>query len=192
MASNEQGGPISSKVRDRESWSRTLLNGAAGGLLGAAAMWGLQRVMRSHLQQWGRSSGEPDTGIGFQAEFRDDEPASTVARIALPEEIHSRMSPRTNALLVHGAFGIGSGIAYAAARREIAFLSKAFGLPFGLVLWLAAAEFGLPAISLSRGPHRSSPTVQVFGLCAHLLYSATAEGTCRALEAACTSHQRSF
>lgn len=169
---------------NRESWPRTLMAGAVGGLLGSAAMWVAQEAMRSHLRHWGHVSGEPDAGIGFQAAFREGGPAATTARIVLPDSVHARMSTRANALLVHGAFGVGSGAFYAAARREFAFLPRTLGSPFGVALWIAAAEIGLPALSLSRWPHRATATVQVFGLGAHLLFAATVEGACRALESA--------
>jgi hypothetical protein len=146
--------------------------GVAGGLAGAAVMAALQYAMRSWLRRKCSRTGRPDAGIGFQALFRQPDPASLAASRVCSRADKSRLG---SAAIVHAGFSILGGLAYFRLRAPFHDAPSLFAFRFGFALWMGATEIALPAFALSRTPRASSLSVQLFGLGAHVAYALTAE-----------------
>ena len=137
---------------------------------------------RQVLRRWDRDTPEPNSGIGYQALFRSNEPTTAVFNGSVPAALRPRVTRIKGATLVHFAFGCAAGTIYGIVRPVFPSIAFACGLPFGVALWLGAAEVGLPLAGLTRSPARSVWKIQAVGLAEHLLYSSILECWCRSLD----------
>ena len=163
----------------RSSLAHKAASGAIGGLLGSAMMVLLEVVFRKKLVRW--EDPIPDSGLGFQAVFRPDGPVKRAA-IKYLQDDRSEIPGFPTAVVLHGIFGATAGSAYAIAtcrRPETQFTRAAL---FGVGLWVLAAQVGLPVLSLSQTPARSSIRIQAFGLGLHIVYGICVEEACRTLK----------
>jgi hypothetical protein len=171
--------PKESADTQRDGLARKAASGAIGGLLGSAMMVLLEVIFRKTLVRW--EDHLPDSGLGFQAVFRPDGPVKRAA-IKFLQNDRSEIPGFPTAVVLHGIFGATAGSAYAIAtcrRPEIQFTRAAL---FGVGLWVLAAQTGLPLLSLSQTPARSSIRIQAVGLGLHIAYGICVEGVCLALK----------
>lgn len=144
-------------------------------------MLGWQAVLRRPLQAGMSKTPKADSGIGYQPLLRDKEPATNFARKLVPVR-HVRRPGKLASTAVHFGYGTMTAAAYPLLFRRFEFVRRSYGLPFGLVVWVGAAQLSLPLLGLSKKPWDSSWQIQLFGLSAHLLYAAPVEVACRLCE----------
>ena len=162
--------------------------GAAGGALGSVAMvlfnnllgrtgFGRQDLGRHHAER--RVDAKPNDSDGTIS----DEPAtrkaaSSVAAAAtgtpLDEEEKDVGGP-----IVHILFGAAVGAAYGALAARVPAVTSGGGLPFGVAVWLGAAEAGLPLVGLAKEPPEYPAARHAASLATHLAYGATTEAVRR-------------
>jgi uncharacterized membrane protein YagU involved in acid resistance len=142
-------------------------------------MVALEVVFRKILVRWKESL--PDSGLGFQAMFRPDGPVKRAA-MKFVQSDRSGIPGLPTAVVLHGMFGTSAGVAYAIATSRRPEIQFARGAIFGVGLWVLAAQVGLPMLSLSQTPARSSIRIQAFGLGLHIVYGICVEGACRTLK----------
>ena len=92
-------------------------------------------------------------------------------------EIATGVSPsleraRAMGVAAHYAFSGALGAVYAALYERVPAVRAGRGLLFGAAVWAIADETVLPAMKLSRGPHRLGPRVLLYGLTGHLIFGA--------------------
>ena len=77
--------------------------------------------------------------------------------------------------IVHYAFGASVGAVYSAVAERVPGATAAWGLPFGVAVWLGAHVTAVPALGLADPPTRQpvGQEVKEFGL--HLIYGTTTE-----------------
>ncbi|MFL6414458.1 MAG: DUF6789 family protein [Bryobacteraceae bacterium] len=132
--------------------SRKLLAGALGGALGSVAM-------KAVVHFW-----DPDAfGLSSQTDAR-------AARALLGDDLEQKFAERLGSSL-HYAFGILTGIAYAAAIGSYPALRTARGVPFGAGLWLLGDELAVSLTHLETASAAKAGS-HVSALAAHLLYGA--------------------
>lgn len=101
--------------------------------------------------------------------------ASAIARSILQHELTPRQK-RIAGPAVHYGFG-GSVAAIYGAVVELAPTARtAWGLPFGVAVWLGAHVITVPALGLSEPVAQSTPREEATEFGAHLLYGAVVEG----------------
>lgn len=82
---------------------------------------------------------------------------------------------------MHYLFGAVAGAAYGALAEWEPRVTAGAGLPFGLVVWLAADEVALPLLGLTPSPDDSPPHRHLLSCSAHSVYGVTTEAVRRAL-----------
>jgi putative membrane protein len=82
---------------------------------------------------------------------------------------------------LHYAFGAGVGAAYGALAERAPAVTRAAGLPYGVVVWLAAENVMAPAMGVSPPPTQSSPRLHLHALAAHLAFGLATESVRRCL-----------
>src|SRR5689334_18989705 len=136
------GNPGTTMVGGREI-ARGAVVGLVAGLLAAGAMSLAHRALReADRQPAGSDKPEDPTVVVARA-------AARVARPALDEGEKSRAGAA-----VHYAFGAAVGALYGAAAEVIPRVTTAFGVPFGIAVWLVAHAVAVPAMGLSEPPTR--------------------------------------
>jgi hypothetical protein len=96
-----------------------------------------------------------------------------VFREPLPIETAARLG-----LTLHYVYGALLGAAYGTARGCTPRISNAWGVPAGVVLWLAADELPITLSGISNPVDRSLAS-HLSALAAHLLYATTIENILR-------------
>lgn len=141
-------------------WAETIAAGLLAGVAATAAMDAYWRVMK-------RMRPLPARG---------DEPApSRVAADLLRRSGFgnpNRRARQTGGQAVHWAYGIGWGIATAAARRGGIRLDIGFGQPLGAALELGGDLWGLYALGYARHPGEYPPDVIAQSFGGHAVYGA--------------------
>ena len=74
--------------------------------------------------------------------------------------------------LVHWAVSTGAGAVYGASVREPARARLATGALFGLGVWAVAFGVVLPALRITRSPHRGTWQETAVNVTAHVMYGA--------------------
>lgn len=157
---------------------RHAVAGGAAGVAGALAMELVALAVAPAIDRAVRPQRQPPSGIGQQAPFQASLPgegptgkvASDLARVG--GDPLTKKQKRLGALAVHLAFGAALGALYGISADRFPEVSVGGGLPFGVAVWLGAAQIGVPVASLSKPPSKSPAASQVFGLGAHLLFGA--------------------
>src|SRR5690349_3717230 len=150
---------------NRSVW-RGALAGLVGGLLAAGAMSLAHQAMP-------KPSAPADDGDDATVKAAD----GVMRRVAgrrLPEARKPLASQ-----LVHYAFGGGVGALYGAAAELAPRVTRGFGAPVGLAVWLGAHVIAVPALGLAPSP-ASRPLASEapeFGL--HVVYGLVAEAVRR-------------
>lgn len=145
--------------------ARGAIAGLVGGLLAAGAMSVAHRVL-SDLD----SKAEAPSP-------KSEDPTIKVARAAtslVGYTLAEHQKPRAGAA-VHYAFGAVVGAIYGAVAEIAPIVTTAFGVPFGIGVWLGAHVIAVPAMGLSDPPTRQpvGKEAEEFGL--HAVYGAVTE-----------------
>jgi hypothetical protein len=77
--------------------------------------------------------------------------------------------------IVHYAFGAGVGGLYGGIAEVAPRVTVAFGLPFGVAVWLGAHVIMVPALGLAAPPTRQPPPKEALEFFLHLVYGAVTE-----------------
>ena len=167
--------------------------GVIGGAAGATAM-----VLFNHLlastgfaaddsgrhHRHHREDAKPNDTDGTIS----DEPASIKASAGAVERVTGRRLPepgrRALGLFAHHAFGALAGGLYGAVAARTARITSGGGAPYGAVVWLAAAETGLPLAGLARPPQTYAASRHAASLATHLVFGLTLEAVRRGVTTA--------
>lgn len=178
--------------RRRRSLLKGLLAGLAGGVAASLAMNRLLAItgrafhfeaargpLSVRSDSWRRGQGGQlgsEDGLGHEPPTV--RAAETISQAVFGHRLtEEEKGPAGQA--VHYAFGATTGMLYGALSERFAALTRGFGLPYGLVVWIAADELALPALGLGKSPRQQRLPVHLYALSAHLLYGAMLEGTRR-------------
>jgi putative membrane protein len=180
---------------------RSMLAGAAGGLLGAWIMteiheiWNPQQQAakpermpgrlyhRSHdrkQQQNGQTAHAQQSetaGAENQAEHKEDATMKAADQIAQAATGHS-LTPsekKKAAPVVHYAFGALAGGIYGLVSEYLPSARRGFGSLFGATLFVIADEIAVPALGLAEAPTKTPLAKHLFGLASHVVYGLTTE-----------------
>lgn len=166
-----------------------LAAGAAGGIAGAAAM-----VACNHLLA-AAGIGRNDLGRHHQERRLDakpndtdgtisDEPATMKAASTVAQAITGRpldaSAKSVAGPVAHHLFGALVGALYGAAAARLPALGAYGGVPYGIFVWAAAAEAGLPMAGLAREPAAYPLSRHAASLATHMVFGATVETVRRA------------
>jgi putative membrane protein len=80
---------------------------------------------------------------------------------------------------VHYAFGASMAAVYGTLVECAPVTRAAWGMPFGVVIWLGAHVITVPALGLSEPITRSTSAAEAAEFGAHLVYGAAAEAVRR-------------
>ncbi len=159
------------------------VDAAIGAASGLAASW----IMSEAYGPIWRAGGE-ETRRREEAAQAGLPPATVRAAEAAAGAVGRRISERRKGLagaLVHYAYGVAWGAAFALAARALApRLPVAAGAAFGATLWLLSDELLVPLLRFSRPPSRYPASTHLKGLAAHLVYGVATEAAWRVGRAA--------
>ena len=170
---------LSRNQRIIESPWTTLGCGALGGFLGTRAMEPVTALLYEH---------EDEADKRREEELRKEPPFQTLAGrlLELVGVEPSEDRKKKLGMMVHWGYGIGWGVLYAFLRKRVPRLRMALGLPFGILFSIVGDEVMNTVMGLTAPPKAWPIDAHVRGLVGHVTYAAVAEGTCRAVEAACS------
>jgi len=169
---------------------RGMAAGAVGGIVGSSAMVVFNHVLAA------AGVGEDDLGSHHQERRLDakpndadgtisDEPATRQAASKTAEAITGRpLDEREKAVggaIAHHLFGAAVGALYGAAAAQAPAVAAGGGIPYGVFVWLAAAETGLPLAGLAKRPSAYPAARHAASLATHIVFGATVEAVRRAL-----------
>ena len=86
---------------------------------------------------------------------------------------------RIGGQLAHHAFGVAAGALYGAVAAKAPGVGAGAGLPYGMFVWLAGPEIGLPLAGLARSPASYPPSRHAASLATHLVFGGTLEAVRR-------------
>ena len=170
-------------------WSKGLLAGMIGGLVGTIVMTEFQGAWSSASKKLKSNGGGAQKQRKQQAQSEQEKEDSTmkaagkIASLAgrqLSHEQKKKAGP-----LVHYGFGTLQGAMYGAVT-ELAGVSGGLlpSLIFGAALFTAADEIALPALGLSGKPTEYPASTHLYGLASHIVYGLSTEIARRGLRAA--------
>ncbi|HVL67037.1 MAG TPA: DUF1440 domain-containing protein [Vicinamibacterales bacterium] len=154
--------------------------GAAAGAIGGAAGASAMVVFNHLLARTGFARG--DLGRHHQEHRVEAKPNDSDATI--PDEPATRKAagwiagPQWKDMggpIVHHLFGACTGAIYGALAARLPAVTAGAGTPYGALLWLTAAEAGLPLAGLSRKPTAYPVERHAAALASHLAFGATLE-----------------
>ena len=162
----------SSGVLSKRNVAHGAIVGLVGGLLAAGAMSLAHRIV---------SDLDPKAEAPSP---KSEDPTIKVARAATRlagYTLTEHQKPRAGAA-VHYAFGAVVGAAYGAAAELVPMVTTAFGVPFGVAVWLGAHVVAVPAMGLTEPPTQQpvGKEAEEFGL--HVVYGTVTEIVRRLLQ----------
>jgi hypothetical protein len=167
--------------------ANALLGAVAGALGGIAASWTMVQFNKAlggtddpRANKHRRNATPNDMDATLSDKPASIKVAENVAESISGEQLDEREED-TGGTLVHYAFGATVGALYGAATEWKPATAVMAGLPFGIAVWLAADEIGLPISGLSRKPtdYPASRHLSSFG--SHLVFGLTTEVVRRAI-----------
>jgi hypothetical protein len=166
----------SERHRDQPSLARTILAGAASGLVGSWLMEQAQRRL-SALGSEETRRREADAQEGWEpATYRAAELAARTFGRTLDDDRKAAAGE-----VVHLLTGAIAGGVFGAAAHALGARGVLPGLVFGAVLWLVNDEVVVPTLGLSQPPARYPASTHAKALAAHLVYGAAAGSGLRLL-----------
>jgi putative membrane protein len=148
---------------------RGFLVGAAGGLVGAAAMGPSYRVVAKLMPK----SSPP-------AEDATEKVADAVATKFTGRKL-GRIKKKMGGQIVHLAFGASMGALYGLLAERLPAIRAGGGVLLGTSLYLGAHGVTVPALGLAPGPVESGPAQESPEFAAHLVYGFVTETVRRLL-----------
>jgi hypothetical protein len=171
--------------------SKALLAGAAGGVVGLAAMrlyWQGAKVLTHEDPRSLTSEGPPHTldDIAVTEDHRKKGESSTqaVGRIlyeAMKGETPSEELQERLGLAVHRAYGLSTATLFQLVRSLARRRGLEDGLVFGTALWLLGDELMVPLLGLAKGPTAFQIEQHLHRLGVHLVFGVTVASVARAL-----------
>lgn len=152
-----------------------ILRGILAGLIAGAVGAGAMSLVHKGLSA-ATSASRPPTAAAQQE--RDEDPTVKVADAITRPLLHRPLPEDKKPLagnLVHYAFGAGVGGLYGALATIMPRVTVARGLPFGVVVWLAAHVIMVPALGLAPPLTRQPSLKEASELVLHLVYGAVTE-----------------
>jgi hypothetical protein len=151
---------------------------AIGAASGLAASWAMsaayEPIWRAGSEETRRREKDAQAGMP-PATIRAAEAAAAAVGQRIPEERKG-----LGGWIVHYAYGVAWGAAFALAARAIAPRAPvASGLAFGAVLWILSDEVLVPLFRFSRAPTRYPASTHAKGLAAHLVYGVATDAAWR-------------
>ncbi len=142
------------------------LAGLIGGLLAAGAMSVAHRLVGDMIPK-------PPASVLQQQEDSTVKVASLALRL-VGRTLAEHEKPLAGTI-VHYAFGAVVGAVYGVVAKVVPLVTAAFGLPFGIAVWLGAHVIMVPALGLAEPPTRQplGKEAHEFGL--HLVYGVVTE-----------------
>lgn len=182
----------------RSTHQTSLLKGAVAGLIGGVvASWAANQFhsLWSALQgeeqdpevaKLSDRGGRPDTAEAKEkasAGERSGEGSERDATVKVAEKfsrgvLHRPLKPEEKhpaGVAVHYLFGAVGGAAYGAAAEVLPSVTSTKGAGFGIGVWLAAVEVGLPALKLAKPPWKYPFRMHAYSLLSHLIYGCVTE-----------------
>jgi len=150
--------------------------GAIGGIVGTLVM---EQVAN------GLYKFEADEKKKIEEQIRPEPPFMTLARRLAANGADGPPSEKNVQRLgqaIHWGYGIGWGALYGALHDRVPALSRAAGLPFGIVFSLIGDELMTTAMKLTPPPQAFPIDAHVRGLVAHVAYTAAADGVYHTLK----------
>ena len=164
-----------------------LLGAVAGTLGGIAASWAMVQFNKAlggtadpRANKHRRNATPNDMDATLSDTPASIKVAENVSASLAGEELDEQERD-TGGTIVHYAFGAAMGALYGAAAEWRPAAAAMAGLPFGIAVWVAADEIGLPLSGLSKKPadYPASRHFSSFG--SHLVFGLTTEVVRRAL-----------
>lgn len=153
-------------VVKRMSRRRSVWRGAVAGLVGGLLAAGAMSLAHRMLPKPSAPAGE-----GEDATVKT---AGALARRVTGDPLPEDSKPLAGQL-VHYAFGGGVGAFYGGVAEIVPRVTRGFGVPFGLAVWLGAHVITVPALGLAEFPARRPLTAEAPELGLHVVYGAVAE-----------------
>ena len=154
--------------RRRDAW-KGLLAGAVGGCAGSFTMSLLHALMR----RGDASSQQPTEDSTVKV-------ATAISQRVFHHELNEQQK-KIAAPVVHYSFGTSVGAVYGTLMESRQVIHAGWGLPFGVVVWLAAHVIAVPALELSEPVIKSALRSEAAEFGAHLVYGVTVESVRRLL-----------
>lgn len=127
-----------------------------------------------------RASGVEDGGEGASEESATVRTAQMVSRRLTGRELGFRQE-RWGGQIAHYGFGMIMGAIYGGLTEVLPKTTKAFGLPFGIAVWLFGDELMLPLLGLGRKPTQVPIGLHAESFAAHLVFGLTSDTVRRLL-----------
>ena len=169
---------------------RGAVAGMVGGVVGSTAMVVFNRLLaetgfgRQDLgarKQHRHVEGKPNTTDGTIA----DEPASEKAASYVAEAVTTTPlddhGKKIGGSLAHHAFGAMTGAFYGAVVSRVPQFAAGAGAPYGALVWLTAAEIGMPLTGLAKKPWAYRRERHAASFATHLVFGLILEATRRCL-----------
>jgi hypothetical protein len=154
-----------------------MIKGAIAGFAGTMAMGKVTTFMYQHEDPEARQKYQEVTGGKYPpqrtAEFIED------TLDLHPSEKQHKMLAKGS----HQMVGIGAGVAYALARRQIGWADKGHGLLFGALFSLAFDEVLTPLVGFAEPPQAYPWQAHARGFVGHLAFGLAAETVLDVLDA---------
>lgn len=153
-------------------FSRNLLFGALAGAAATYVMTQFQSQTSPLVRKLEGSSSNRNDSNEEPATTRVAEKIYSIVRHSeLPED-----QKETAGSMVHYAFGIVTGLGFAALSGLLPRSLVGRGLIYGGLVWLFADEIGTVAAKLAPPPWQVSKSMHAYGLASHLVYGAALSG----------------
>jgi putative membrane protein len=169
----------------RPSPWRGVLAGAVGGFAAAWAMEQFQARLSEAtgdgVEQAQQVSGRPSAWDGRSQDQLSGalEPATVATADAGTALVLGRPLDAdewsTAGPLMHYAFGVTVGAVYGALAETRPEVTRLGGLPFGLTVWSAADELGVPLLGLAPPPQDRPLRAHAYSFLSHVVYGVTTE-----------------
>ncbi len=157
--------------REEQRLRKTLLAGAAGGLLAAFAMNQFQALVSAVSKHFAKPGAE---GSGSKETPSEDEDATvktakTISRIIFHHQL-TRDETKWAGPLVHYSLGTTLGVVYGFLGEKWPATTAGAGSVYGTGVWLVADEIAVPAFGLAQGPAETSISSHANALASHLVF----------------------
>ena len=151
----------------------SILIGLAGGLAATFAMTQAQNAVQKAQNKSPKSEEEKQGEMNEQSTVKlADKISQSVTDREIPQE-----QKQTAGNTVHYAFGTLMGGVYGALASSLNKAPLGTGILFGIGLWLAADEFVLPYLGLSKRPQERDLKEHAYQASAHAVYGLCLDAT---------------
>lgn len=137
----------------------------------------------------GRTKAQGKSGGTSKVEERGESASQESATVRAAQAVSRRLTgrelgfrqERRGGQVAHYGFGMVMGAIYGGLTEVLPKTTKAFGLPFGIAVWLFGDELMLPLLGLGRKPTQVPLSLHAESFAAHLVYGLTSDTVRRLL-----------